>query len=74
MAVLTFNVTIPDAQVARVATAIKAYFGDPGMTNNAAVEALRQEFISRLKDIVVSHDRALAVAAAEAANYDVDAT
>jgi hypothetical protein len=74
MAVLNFSITVPDAQVSRVQTAIKSYLGDPGMTNAAAVEGMRQQFIARVKEIVVAHEKTAAVVAAEAANYNVDAT
>lgn len=73
MAVLNFSITVPDAQVPRVSAAVKAYLGDPGMTNVAAIEGLRQEFIARLKDIVVSYERKAALEAAEKAGYAVDA-
>lgn len=74
MAVLNFSITIPDAQQARVATAIKTYLGDPAMTNAAAIEGLRQEFIVRLKNIVAAVERKAAMDAAEASNYDVSAS
>lgn len=74
MAVLNFSITIPDAQVARAQTAIKAYLGDPLMTNAVAIEGLRQEFIARIKEIVLRQERSAAVVVAETANYSVDAT
>lgn len=74
MAVLNFSVNLDDPDVPVTAEAVKAYFNDPGMTDAAAIEALRQEFIVRLKNIVVSYRRKKAVEAAEAANYDVSAT
>jgi hypothetical protein len=74
MAVLNFSITIPDAQTARAQIAIKAYLGDPLMTNAAAIEGLRQQFIARIKEIVLAHERAAAIAAAEAATYNMDAT
>jgi hypothetical protein len=74
MAVLNFSITVPDAQVTRVQTALKAYLGNPAMTNPEVVEGLRQEFIARIKEIVVRQEREAAIAAAEAANYSVDAT
>lgn len=74
MAVLNFSITIPDADVARVSTAVKGYFGNPSMTNAAAIEALRQEFIVRLKDIVKGVELKAAHDAAEAANYSLSAT
>jgi len=73
MAVLNFSITIPDAQVSRVQTAIKGYLGDPNMTNAAAIEGLRQELISRIKEVVLRQERAAAIAAAESGNYNVDA-
>lgn len=73
MAVLNFSITVPDAQVPRVQTAIKVYLGDPNMTNAAAIEGLRQEFISRIKEIFLRHERAAAIAAAENASYSVEA-
>jgi hypothetical protein len=74
MAILNFSITVPDAQVSRVQTAVKSYLGDPDMTNATAVEGMRQEFIARIKEIVVAYEKTAAVAAAEAANYSVDAT
>lgn len=74
MAVLNFNITIPDAQVSRVVTALKAYFNTPSATNAELTEAMRQEFIARLKNIVSATERQAAISAAEAANYDVGAT
>jgi hypothetical protein len=74
MAVLNFSITVPDAQVPRVQTAIKAYLGNPAMTNPEAIAGLRLEFIARIKEIVVAHERTAAITAAEAANYDVEAT
>jgi hypothetical protein len=74
MAVLNFSITIPDNQQTRVATAVKAYLGNPALTNAEAIEGLRQEFIVRLKNIVAAVERKAALDAAEAANYDVSAT
>jgi hypothetical protein len=74
MAVLNFSITIPDAQAQRVAIAVKAYLGDHNLSDADAIEGLRQEFISRLKNIVAATERAAALAAAETATYDVDAT
>jgi len=74
MATLNFSITIPDAQVTRAQDAIKGYLGDPLMTNASAIEGLRQEFITRIKEIILRRERAAAIVAAEVADYSLDAT
>ncbi len=74
MAVLNFSITIPDAEVPRSAEAVKAYFKDLNMSDAAAIEALRQEYIARFEDIVSSYWRLKAIQAAETANYGVGAS
>jgi molybdopterin-biosynthesis enzyme MoeA-like protein len=74
MATLNFNMTIADADVPASAAAIKTYLGNPSMTDAQAIEGLRQEFISRFKDIVSSTRKAAAVVAADAANYTPNVT
>lgn len=74
MAVLNFSITIADADVPVTAEAMKSYFNNPAMSDAEAVEALRQQNIARLKEIVVAYRRKQAVDAAEAANYDISVT
>lgn len=74
MATLNMSITIPDAQLSRVQVALKDYFGDANMTNAAAVEALRQEVIARIKELVRRKEIAAAHVAADNADYSVGAT
>lgn len=74
MAVLNISITVPDAQLTRVQTALKSYLGDPGMTNAQAAEGFRLQCAARLREIVARQELQAAIAAAEAGNYTVDAT
>ena len=74
MAVMNISITVPDAQLSRVQNALKTYLGNPAMTNAEAVEGFRLQCVTRLKEIVAIIEQRAAIAAAEAANYSVDAT
>jgi hypothetical protein len=74
MATMNISITVPDAQLSRVQTALKTYLGNPAMTNPEAVEGFRLQCVARLKEIVAITEQRAAIAAAEAANYSVDAT
>ncbi len=82
MPVLTLEITIPAAHLTRAQTAARDKFGQVpdgvgGMrdrTNAEIVEAIRQEVISRLKQMVIQYERKVQAAAVEAAIPDLDAT
>lgn len=82
MATITLVINVPDAQIPRVQAAARATFGpvDDGagglrpMTNAEITERFRQEFVTMIKGIVRSSERAAAIAAAEALEPVVDAT
>lgn len=79
----TFNLAVnyPDAQQARILTALKAHWttkDDQGLdvvpTNSDVVEKLRQVVIANIKDIVFRHERDVAIKVAADAVSTVDAT
>lgn len=51
MAVLNLAITVPDAQLVRVQTALKGYYGVS--TNAEAQEAIRKETVERMRSIVL---------------------
>lgn len=72
---LTFNMTLTnDAEVTEVRGALKVYFGTPSATDAELIEALRQEYMVRLKDIVQSTNKKAAVTTAEAGDYTITVT
>lgn len=82
MAILNLSVTIPNAQISRVQTAVRAAFGQVpdgtggmrDMTDEELVEKLRQDVIQTIKGMVIQHERSAAIAAAEKLEPVVDAT
>lgn len=66
MALVRLDINIPDAQMSRVQTALRARYGqvDDGAgglrdrTNAELVDALRFEVINQIKGIVFSHEAA----------------
>lgn len=73
MAIMNLAITVPDAQLSRVTSALKTYLGNPAMTNAEAQEGFRLQVVARLKEIVTRMEKEAAIAAAEAASYSVDA-
>jgi hypothetical protein len=74
MATIALSIVIPDAQVPRVQDAIRGLYNMPTATNAELIEKLRQETISTVKSLVLRWERQQAVATAENAVYNVDAT
>lgn len=69
MPVLNLNVTITDADYARLMTAAKAALADQLGANPpdaAVVEALRQYGIDQMRQLVRNYERAVAIRTAEA--------
>ena len=73
MAVMNLAITVPDAQLSRVQSALKTYLGNPAMTNAEAQEGFRLQVVARLKEIVARVEKEAAIAAADSASYSVDA-
>jgi hypothetical protein len=81
MAVFNLAVTYPDAQQARILTALKAHWTtkdaqgvDVVPTTQQVVEKLRLVVVANIKDIVFTQERDAAVKAAAAGIVVVDAT
>lgn len=82
MATINLSVTVPDAQLPRVQTAIRATYGqvDDGagglrdMTNAEIVERIRKEVIAMVKGMVLRHERRVLEQQAESPIVEVDAT
>jgi len=74
MAQLTFNVTVPDAQVARVVAALRYAFNAPDATQTQLVELVRQDVSDKLKSIVLSYETIQARKTAEVPPTPIDAT
>lgn len=60
MAILNLSITIPDAQLPRIQSAVRAEWGQ-GLTNAEIVERLRQEVIVMIRSLTISRERAAAV-------------
>lgn len=52
MATVNFPLTVADADVVRIVTALRRKYGMPTATQAQVVEALRQTFCATLEDIV----------------------
>jgi hypothetical protein len=81
MATFNLEITYPDAQGARIMTALKTYWttqdeqgNDVVPTNAQAIEKLRQAVVANVKDIVFRVERDAAVKAAADAVTVVDAS
>lgn len=80
MAAINLTITIPDAQMARVRTALKAhgtYTNDQGQVivpdNAAIIENLRLGVMRQIKQMVRAYEEAEAIKVAAASITDVDA-
>jgi hypothetical protein len=66
MPIVNLAINIPDAQLARVQSALKAKYasnGTPNPTNAQAMEGLRQEVLGIIKGTVLAFEQAAASAA-----------
>jgi len=63
MAVIDFQVTIADADIARVQAAARATFG-AALSDAEIIERLRQELVNRIATIVKSYEKNQALVAA----------
>ena len=57
MATLSFSVTVPDADVPRILTALRYAYGDNTLTQAQLVEKLRESARDKIKSIVVNYER-----------------
>ena len=76
MATFNLEITYPDAQGARIMTALKTHWTVDGVvpTNAEAIEKLRQAVVANVKDIVFRVERDAAVKAAADGVTIVDAS